>query len=236
MQTPIYQIIENDIKEKIINEELVTGDLIPSEHQLKDQYNVSRMTVRQALNNLVNDGYLYKHKGKGTFVAKRKIEKNIHGVRSFTEEMESDGRKVRSQVLKFEEVEPTEELREKLFLEEDEKAIYIERVRYGDEVPVLYEELYIPSNLFKGLTKEDMESSLYKFVEKNMNLKISHCFQSIEAKNGSKEINEALKINKDVPILKIVRNTFLSNGRPFEYVVGNYRSDQYRFVQYSFKD
>ena len=94
MQTPIYQKIESDIKTKIDKNELKSGDLVPSENQLTKLYDVSRMTVRQALNNLVTDGYLYKHKGKGTFVSQRKIEKNIHGVRGFTEEMEDVGRVV----------------------------------------------------------------------------------------------------------------------------------------------
>lgn len=235
MQIPIYQVIENDIKKKINQKELVSGDLIPSENQLKDIYNVSRMTVRQALNNLVNDGYLYKHKGKGTFVSNRKIEKNIHGVRGFTEEMESIGRTVRSEVKTFDEIVPNKDIQEKLFLEKDELVYHITRVRYGDDIPVLHEELYIPKNLFKDLTTDDLQESFYKYVEGNMKLKISHCIQSIEAKTGSKLVNDALMITKTQPVLSIVRNTFLNNGRPFEYVISTYRSDQYRFVQYAAK-
>ncbi|VEU79793.1 GntR family transcriptional regulator [Haploplasma axanthum] len=236
MQLPIYQIIENDIKEQIKNHKIKSGDPIPSENQLKDMYNVSRMTVRQALNNLVNDGYLYKHKGKGTFVSKRKIEKNIHGVRSFTEEMKAMGRVVKNEVIKFDEIEPTNEIREKLFLNENEKVIHIERVRYGDDIPVLHEELYIPHDIFKDLTIEDMSESFYQYVEGTKGYKISHCVQSIEARTPDKNISNALKISKNDPVLNIVRHTFLGNGRPFEYVISTYRSDQYRFVQYAVKD
>lgn len=236
MKIPIYQKIENDIKEKINNKEIKEGDLIPSENQLTEIYNVSRMTVRQALNNLVSEGYLYKHKGKGTFVSQRKIEKNIHGVRGFTEEMESLGKVVRSEVTKFELIIPKAEIAEKLFLNGEDKVFYIERTRYADDSPVLHELLYIPYTMFKDLTKEDMAKSFYNYIEDLSTYKISHCMQSIEALGSDRQISDVLEIAKNSPILRIVRNTFLSNGRPFEYVISTYRSDQYRFVQYAFKD
>ena len=98
---------------------LKNGDLVPSENELKDKYNVTRMTVRQALNNLCNEGYLYRHKGKGTFVSHRKIEKNIHGVRSFTEEMEALNKKISSRVLKFEKIIVPAPIAEKLFFNKE---------------------------------------------------------------------------------------------------------------------
>lgn len=236
MQIPIYQIIENDIKEKILKGDLNSGDIIPSENQLKEMYDVSRMTVRQALNNLVNEGYLFRHKGKGTFVSRRKIEKNIHGVRSFTEEMESEGRTVKSKIIRFEVISPNKDIKEKLFLDNDSKVIAIERIRYGDDIPVLHEELYIPHDLFKDLSEKDMKNSFYKYIENHTEFKISYCLQSIEAKNANLEISNSLEITKTAPVLEIIRNTFLNNGRPFEYVISTYRSDQYRFVQYALKD
>lgn len=233
MQLPKYQIIENDIKKQIYSEEIKAGDLIPSENQLSKMYEVSRMTVRQALNNLVNEGFLFKHKGKGTFVSKRKIEKNIQGVRGFTEEMQSEGREVKSVVNHFEIKEPEDNIREKLFLDEDEKIIYVERVRYGDDIPVLYEELYLPYKIFANLTIEDMQQSFYNYIEKNTKFKISYCIQEIEAQTSNKNFSKVLNISKEVPLLKITRNTFLNNGRPFEYVISTYRSDQYKFVQHA---
>jgi len=236
LQTPIYQKIENDIKTKIERNELKSGDIIPSENQLTQLYDVSRMTVRQALNNLVSDGYLYKHKGKGTFVSQRKIEKNIHGVRGFTEEMEDVGRVVKSEVVKFEKVLPPKHIADKLFLDHKHEAFYIERIRYADDVPVLFEVLYVPYDLFKDLTIEHMTHSFYDYIHKNTIYQISHCFQIIEAKPADSDIVTTLKVAEHTPVLSIIRNTFLNNGRPFEYVVATYRSDQYKFVQYAFKN
>ncbi|VEU82188.1 GntR family transcriptional regulator [Acholeplasma hippikon] len=235
MNEPIYITIQNDIKREIENGTLQSGDLVPSENELKEKYNVSRMTARQALNNLVNDGYLYRHKGKGTFISKRKIEKNIHGVRSFTQEMAAMNRKVSSKILKFEKVASPEKVAEKLFLAKKEEVFLIERVRYGDDTPVLFEQLYIPVKLFKSITEEDLKSSFYHYVETKMNLQISHCIQSIEAIEIPKELTEYLMVKEHTPTLLIERNTFLTNGRPFEYVKSYYRGDQYKFVQHAIK-
>src|SRR5690625_3765049 len=127
---PVYFKIENDIKEKILSGKYKSGDKIPSENELTEIYDVSRMTVRQAMNNLVNDGYLLKYKGKGTFVSNNKIEKNIQGVRSFTEEMEASGKKVSSKIISMKEMTPDKSVSEKLFLEKGDKVYKIERIRY----------------------------------------------------------------------------------------------------------
>lgn len=235
MKKPVYQQIQSDIREKILNKELKEGELIPSENELHEMYGVSRMTVRHALNNLVNAGYLYRHKGKGTFVSNRKIEKNIHGVRGFTEEMLELGREPHNVIKSFKVIEPNELIREKLYLEEDTKVIHVERVRYADNIPVLYENLYIPQNIFPDLSEEDLKHSFYGYINDKTTFKISHCIQSIEAQLSNKSISEKLEVKSNDPILSIIRNTFLTNGRPFEYVVSLYRSDQYRFVQVALK-
>lgn len=232
---PIYIKIQNDLKKELDDGILKNGDLVPSENELKDKYNVTRMTVRQALNNLCNEGYLYRHKGKGTFVSHRKIEKNIHGVRSFTEEMEALNKKISSRVLKFEKIIVPAPIAEKLFLTKKDEVYHIERIRFGDDTPVLYEQLYIPVKMFKSIDESDLKNSFYEYVEKQMGFQISHCIQSIEAISTPTEILDLLEISPNVPTLLIVRNTFLSNGRPFEYVKSYYRSDQYKFVQHAIK-
>lgn len=235
MTTPIYMIIESDIKKRIYSGQLKSGDMIPSENDLKDVYGVSRMTVRQALNNLVNEGFLYRHKGKGTFVSSMKIEKSIHGVRSFTEEMESFGRKVSSKIINFSLIKADVEIAEKLFLEENEEVYHIERIRYADNMPVLFENLFIPYCLFKNITKDILKGSFYDYMEKELKLKISHSMQSIEAKAADSRVSQNLNIEKNAPVLFIIRNTFLNNGRPFEYVKSYYKADSYKFVQYAAK-
>lgn len=233
MKTPVYQIIEQDIKEKIKSGALKHGDMIHSENELKDMYSVSRMTVRQALNNLVNEGYLYRHKGKGTFVNNIKIEKRIQGLIGFTEEMRQMNRKVSNRLISFEIIKADQEICEKLFLKDGDEVYMIERIRYGDQIPVLFEKLYLPKTVFKDIDPSIMSTSFYEYVEKHLNYKISYCIQSVEAKSSDQRISDFLEIPRQSPVLYLTRNTFLDRGFPFEYVKSYYRADQYRFIQHA---
>ena len=91
MNEPIYKKIENYIKDLIQSKTLKQGELIPSEKQLSEEFNVTRMTVRSALNNLVKDGYITRQRGVGSIVLDNKVYDNISAVSGFTEEVESKG-------------------------------------------------------------------------------------------------------------------------------------------------
>ena len=191
----MYQIIEQDIKYRIEEGILRNGDMIESENVLKEMYNVSRMTVRQALNNLVRDGYLYRHKGKGTFVNCDKLEKKIYGLVGFSEEMRRLNRVPSSKVISFELITPDDKLKDKLALTTNEQVYFIRRVRYGDNMPVLLEHMYIPSSLFKDLNEHVFESSFYDYVEKKCNYRISYCTQNSKPKSWTKNRQKFLKRN-----------------------------------------
>jgi GntR family transcriptional regulator len=235
MSEPIYRIIESDIKENLKKGILKEGDMLSSENELKDHYKVSRMTVRQALNNLVNEGYLFRHKGKGTFVSKTKIEKKIQGLQSFTEEMKRMNRTVKNQIISTKLVEANDEVSAKLLLNRGDLVYWMQRVRFADDIPVLFEELYVPKSIIKELTPEILEGSFYNYLENTLKLKISYSIQNIEAKIASEPISSYLEVDNGSPILYITLNSFLDNNRPFEYVKSHYRADQYRFVQHALR-
>ncbi|MFH5881348.1 MAG: GntR family transcriptional regulator [Candidatus Izemoplasmataceae bacterium] len=235
MKTPIYQVIENDLKNKIKRGELAQGDMIPSENELKDMYGISRMTVRQALNNLVNEGYIYRHKGKGTFVGTTKIEKKIQGLHSFTEQMKSMNRTVSNRLVSLDVIPADDEVAAKLFINKGDEVYCIKRVRYGDDIPVLYEELHVPKRIMKEVTEEMINGSFYHYLEHVLKLKLQYAIQSIEAKLPSTIIAQELGITKQSPVLFITLNTFLDSGRPIEYAKAYYRADQYRFIQHAFR-
>ena len=226
----MYQIIEQDIKYRIEEGILKNGDMIESENVLKDMYNVSRMTVRQALNNLVRDGYLLRHKGKGTFVHCNKLEKKLYGLVGFSEEMRRLNRVPTSKTLSFELITPDEKIIRKLALAENEQVFYLRRIRYGDGMPVLYEHMYLPSTLFKDLNEEVFEKSFYGYVEGNCNYRISYCTQKIEAQTMNEEQAKLLETEPGSALLYCSSISYLDSGRPFEYVRSFYRGDQYRFI------
>ena len=86
---PLYYQVEEHIKQTIQSEELQPGDALPSERELSENFQISRMTVRQAITNLVNQGFLFREKGRGTFVSNQKFEQNLQGLTSFTEDMKA---------------------------------------------------------------------------------------------------------------------------------------------------
>jgi GntR family transcriptional regulator len=157
----------------------------------------------------------------------------MQGLIGFTEEMRRMNKKVKSKIITFETIKADDEVASKLFLEVGDEVFFIERIRYGDDIPVLFEQLHIPKHIFKDMSQKIMESSFYDYIENNLNIKISHCVQTMEAKAANTRVSEMLEIQKSAPVLYMTRNTFLDRGFPFEYVKAYYRADQYRFIQHS---
>ncbi|REJ13120.1 MAG: phosphonate metabolism transcriptional regulator PhnF [Bacillaceae bacterium] len=227
---PIYYQLEEFIKKQIEIGELQPDQAIPSEREYAERYQISRMTVRQAINNLVNEGYLYRQKGRGTFVSKQKVEQRLHGLTSFTEDMLERGMKPSSKLLSFEVIPAGLETASHLKLKKNAPVYEIKRVRLADDVPMALETTYVPANLVKGLTEEIIHQSLYSYIEEKLNLVISEAFQQIEASIAKESEIKHLQIEKGSPILLILRTSYLHDGTPFEFVKSAYRADRYKFV------
>ncbi|WP_026672331.1 GntR family transcriptional regulator [Alkalihalobacterium bogoriense] len=231
---PIYYQLENKIREMIDSEELKPGDTLPSERDLSEKYDISRMTVRHAINNLVHEGYLYRQKGKGTFVSQKKFEQNLHGLTSFTEDMKLRGLKPGNKLLNFNTIAANEHVAKKLAISPGDLVYKIQRVRLADDNPIAIETNYISTDLLPDLTTETMATilsgSLYDYAESKLNLKIENAQQIIEASVANDFEIEHLHLEDGDPILLIERNSQLSNGTPFEFVKSAYRADQYKFI------
>lgn len=227
---PIYHQLEEYIKQQIEKGELKEDMPIPSERDLSEKLAISRMTVRQAVNNLVTDGYLYRQKGRGTFVNKKKVEQELYGLTSFTEDMLSRGMTPSSKLLSFHIVPADKKIAAELLIAEKDLVYAIKRIRLADGVPMALETAYIPVNLIPGLTEESSNQSLYRYIEEKLQLTISEAKQEIEASIASRREAETLDIAEGAPILLIVRNSYLNNGIPFELVLSSFRADRYRFI------
>jgi GntR family transcriptional regulator len=188
------------------------------------------MTVRQALSNLVNDGYLYRQRGKGTFVAHQKIEQPLQGLTSFSEDMRSRGLEPSTRVISFTEVEASHDLAAKLEVEAGALLFELKRVRLADQLPMAYEMLYISKELAQGLTKEIAVNSIYDYIENKLGLKIQHGRQVLEASIARKTEAEMLEVAEGAPVLLIERRTTLDTNKPFELVRSVYRADRYKFT------
>lgn len=227
---PIYFQLEEEIKKRIENKELVPGDMIPSEREYAEQHEISRMTVRQAINDLVNEGYLYRKKGTGTFVARKKVEQSLHRVTSFTENMKARGMKPSSRLVRFEVTVASEKTARELNISESDPVYEIQRVRLADGLPMALETNTIPVNLVPGLTEEHVSGSLYHYIEERLPSRIDFARQAIESSIVRESEREFLGISKGSPVLLIRQNTYLADGTPFELVKSAYRADRYKFI------
>ncbi|MBB5174709.1 GntR family transcriptional regulator [Texcoconibacillus texcoconensis] len=226
---PIYYQLEEWVKHNIERGEWEEGMMIPSERELAEKHEVSRMTIRQAINNLVNAGYLSREKGKGTFVEPNKIEQPLQGLTSFTEDMEARGMKPGARLLSIGIVSATEMVANRLDISEGSQVFELRRVRLADDQPMALEATYLPVELVPEFSETIANHSLYDYIENELGFEVEKATQSIEASIVSDEERDVLGLESGDPVLLIERCTSLKDGRPLEFVKSVYRADRYKF-------
>ncbi|MDD3036046.1 MAG: GntR family transcriptional regulator [Bacilli bacterium] len=227
---PMYQKIEKDLRVAILDGKLKQGDMIPSETELAARYKVTRMTVRQAINNLLVDGYIYRHKGRGTFVTFNKKEMlDNTPFFSFANEMKGVNGPVTTTVLKFEVGKADEIIALRLQLKVDDPIYYVERLRHADNTPLAYERVYLPCNMYHELNEDIFKKSFHDYVQNEMNWKIRNCVRAIEARGVTKRVAELLHQKEGEPSLYMSSVTYLDNGRAFVYTRCYFHGEHFRF-------
>ncbi|MGM0755934.1 MAG: GntR family transcriptional regulator [Bacillota bacterium] len=227
---PMYHQIMENLKKQIEDGTLAPDTLIPSKREYAERFDISRMTVRQALSNLVNEGYLYRQKGKGTFVSRKKFEQPLQGLTSFTEDMRQRGLKASSQLVDFKKTVCPEHLLPVLQLSNSDAVYELKRIRLANDEPMAIETSYIPETFAGELTKKHLTGSLYEYIENHTGLAIAHAKQELEANVASEQEAHVLSISTGSPVLSIARTTYFQNDLPFEYVLSVYRGDRYKLI------
>lgn len=228
---PVYYQIEQYLKKLIDQKQLKAGEQIPTERELTERFQVSRMTVRQALSNLVNAGVLIRIKGKGTFISgDQKIEKQLNSVNGFSEDMRLRGLNPTSKLLEFKQILADERTSGFLGVDVGDPIFIIKRIRRANHESLAIDTSFVPSAIVPNLTAADMEHSLYDYFEQKLGLAIDHAEQSFEAVLVSKKEAELLEIPENLPILLIGRLTFSRSGERLEYTQSLYRADRYKFT------
>ena len=226
---PLYFQIQRTLMDQIRSGELSEGDPLPSEEELGRVYQVSRMTARQALHGLKINGYAVSQKGRGTFVTRPKLEKNIMHLRGFTEDMKHLGMEPSSKLLEQNVVSAEAELAEKLKVKVDDTVMRLRRLRLADGIPMALEDSYIPLRQFPGLEKISFaKRSLYSVLRENFGVRIAYADEVIEALPATREESELLTIPKKSSILSISRVIMTTEEVPIEFACSRYRGDRYR--------
>jgi GntR family transcriptional regulator len=226
---PLYYQIQRALLEKIQSGELAEGDLLASEEELARSYQVSRMTARQALHGLKSRGYALSQKGRGTFVTKPKIEKNMMHLRGFTEDIKQRGMQPSSQLLEQSIIPAEEELAESLKIAPNALVMKLRRLRLADGIPMALERSYVPLTLFPGLEQINFaKQSLYQVLRESYGVKVAWADEIIEALPATGEESELLTIPKRASVLSISRTLTTKEQVPIEVACTRYRGDRYR--------
>jgi GntR family transcriptional regulator len=226
---PLYYQIQQALLEKIKLGELTVGDPLDSEEELARRYQVSRMTARQALHGLKTRGVAVSQKGKGTFVSRPKLEKNVMHLQGFSLDMRQRGMTPASRLLEQSIGFPTEEQCDKLRLLPTDKVLRLRRLRLADNVPMAVELSHIPLNAFTGLEKFDFASlSLYEVLRERYGVRVGWGDETIEALQATPEEAELLTVPRRSSILSITRLIITTDEIPLEMACSRYRGDRYR--------
>ncbi len=227
---PLYQQIENDLKNKIFFGHYKPGDLLPSESKLVEIYKVSRLTVREAINRLVIEGLVVKVQGKGTFVTTPHFDHRIGPLYSSGEELLMRYYEVNTEVLELKIITPDKIVKENLELKEDEDVIYLERLRYANKTPVALIKCYLPHKYVPGIENIDFtDESLYRILEQHYGMQLHEAQEIIEAVIADAKSAKLLGVKVGTPLLLDQRITRLIDGTVVEYEVVKYRSDIYKY-------
>ncbi|KQL52938.1 GntR family transcriptional regulator [Heyndrickxia shackletonii] len=226
---PLYYQLMDIIQGKIERGELKENDRLPSERELCEMYQVSRTTVRQTMQELEKEGFIYKEHGKGSFVAPKVINQSLVKFYSFTEEMKKVGKIPSSVVVDFQLVPCDAKAAKVLNIPVEDHVYKIIRLRLADDEPMMYETSYLPLVRFPNLRKEDLENiPMYNLFREKYNVVITKANESFKAVMATKEEAAKLKIDTKEPSLLIRRVTYEGNS-VIEYTISIARGDKFTY-------
>jgi GntR family transcriptional regulator len=216
-----------DILASLIDTELAADEPIPSERELGERFAVSRMTVRQAIDQLVSEGRLYRVPARGTFVAASKLEVPMR-VTSFSEDMRARGMEPGARLLAARTERASREIAAALGLGPAGEVHVIERLRTADGSPMAIERCRIAAARTPGLAERELEAgSLYAILERDYGLVVDGAEQEVEAASAGAEEAALLGVAPGAAVLRLTRRSFV-RGAPIEHVRSTYRGDRFR--------
>lgn len=228
---PLYHQLKTVILEAIQSGDLKTDDQLATESDLAQTYEVSKITVRHALRELADSGYVRREQGRGTFVARTRLEQGPRELTSFTEEMRRHGLAAGSRVLETGVIPADGPMAEKLGIGAGAGVFFLRRLRLADGEPLGIQTSYVPLELAPGLPDVAMEiASLYNVLHLNFGLQPARARETHFAILLEAEEAELLEVEPGFPALAAERIAYLENGRALELTNSVMRGDRYRIV------
>jgi GntR family transcriptional regulator len=229
---PLYYQLKAILLEYIKEQHKDIEAPIPTEVEISEHFGISRPTARQAINELVVEGYLYRIKAKGTYISKPKIKQDFLLVLdSFNNEMRKKGLKPSTKILDINLEDSDEKVSGALKIDVGSKVVRLARLRYADNEPIVFVITYLPYADYPDIMTKNLESeSIYEILEKERGIHISGATRSLESIAAGEFEAKLLGIEKDAPIQYIESVVYLSDGVPIEYSLAKYRGDRNKFT------
>ncbi len=229
---PKYLQISTWLREAIQLGRYKVGEKLPSEIELSRMCRVNRNTLRQAIGELTAEGLLQKVKGVGTFVSSREsvpVRHKLNRISSIGMELQRSGMREQTLIIEKGHESPTRKVAQQLGLNPDGRVIAIRRLRFGDEVPLIYEETFLPADLFKGVLEMDLTGSMYEIFTRTFGVVLARSEQSIRAVNLNKKIAGHLGLKPNSAALYAESVTYNDHNIPVEVLCCYFRGDKYVF-------
>jgi len=228
---PLYSQLKDSIKRAIAEEILQPNDKIPTEEELCTAFNISRPVIRQAYSELISEGIIARYKGKGTFVKDKEIRSNFFSdLSNFNSEMIRAGLAPSTKVLIKEKITFDKKIYELLKLDPSQSVLHLKRLRYGDKIPLVIVDTYLPLNIFPDIEKIDLENeSLYDVFEKHYKIYVSFAHRVVDAQIIDDASAKLLEVAKNTAVHHVETVASDQNERVLEVSVAIYPGERNQF-------
>ena len=228
-----YEEIAQDIERSIANGELKAYEQLPTVVELCDKYEVSKSTITQVITELSDRGLITRRRGSGMFVKSFATEsdnywQNYNRIINYKEDPNEE-QAIQTDLDAFSAVLPPAEVKHLLDMDPHAFAYFITRVLRTNDGPFAVEYVYLPIDLVPGFKYQDATAGIIRFASEKLGLKVSSVHKSVRATMPTSEERARLQLSFDQPLLEMERVAFLTDGRPFEYVLTHYRGDKYEY-------
>lgn len=228
---PLYYQIREILRKEILESELPHGSSLPSESDLMERFSVSRATVRRAMQDLVQEGLVYRLRGRGAFVRSLRIVQELTALTGFVEDMLELGHRPLARLVKAEQVPANETVAAKLNLPIGETVTYIERVRLANEIPLSFDTTWLPNDLGQKIVQDNLDIyPIYSLLEDKYGILLGNAQYVIDAAVAEATLARILNIDEGAPIFIIERTAQTTEGIPIDFEMLHYRADRIRFA------
>ena len=222
-----YEEIADELRRRIADGEYAEGEMLPDQIALAEEFDVSRMTLKKAIDMIAMEGLIFRKRGVGTFVIKSALwnsgDSKADEYAGLSKQFPN--KTVKSKIILFDILFPSENIQSLLMLEDNQPVYHLQRLRIIDDKPYILEDTYFVAGLVKDLTEDIIHHSIYDHIRDTLGLKIGGAYRKIHADRSNELDWQELACDQHTPILEVEQVVYLTNGTPFEYSTARSRFD-----------